>query len=239
MPNYMIRLSFVGTRYSGWQIQPDTPTVQGEITSALSTMFGEEVKVVGCCRTDAGVHARDYVASFRTSRFLEETKVLRGLNSLLPEDIGVREVRVVGEDFNARFSVKGKVYIYRVWNAEFRDPFLHPFSWHVPRPLEVEAVKEASEVLRGRHDFSGFAKLEDERNTVVDLKIGVTRNGSLIEIRFEATHFLRYMVRRIAGALVWAGLRKIRPQELERFLRGEKFPYTAPSKGLTLERVLL
>ncbi|MDQ7037713.1 MAG: tRNA pseudouridine(38-40) synthase TruA [Aquificota bacterium] len=239
MWNYLLRLSFVGTNYSGWQIQPHTPTVQGEITRAVSTVFGEEVKVTGCCRTDSGVHARDYVANFKASRYIEEVKVLRGLNSLLPRDIGVKEVKVVGEDFNARYSVKGKVYIYRIWNEEFRDPFLYPFSWHLPVRLDREAIEEAVRIISGRHDFSGFAKVEGERNTVIDLKVGVSFRDGLIEISFTASHFLRYMVRRITGALTWVGQGRIKPEDLRRHLGGKTFPYTAPPQGLTLERVLL
>lgn len=240
MPNYMVRISFVGTRYSGWQIQPDVPTVQGELVKAVSTVFGEEVKVTGCCRTDAGVHAKDYVASFRTTRDLAEFKVLRGLNSLLPKDIGVREVRKVDDSFNARYSVKGKLYVYRIWNAESRDPFLYPFSWHVPKSLSREAMEEAVRVLSGKHDFSGFAKLEEEdRETIIDLDISLNFKENLIELSFRATHFLRYMVRRLTGAIVWVGQGRLSATELKDYLSGKNFPFTAPSQGLTLERVFL
>ncbi len=239
MPNYLLRISFVGTRYSGWQVQPGVPTVQGEIQRALGTMFGEEVKVVGCCRTDAGVHAKDYVANFKTERYIEEIKVLRGLSSLLPRDIGVSEVRVVPDSFHARYSPKGKEYVYRIWNAEWRDPFIYPFSWHLPGRIDTNAMKEAVGILRGKHDFSGFAKLEDEKNTVIDLEIDLKAENHLIEIRFRATHFLRYMVRRLAGSIVWVGQGRLKPSDLQEFLSGKHFPYTAPSQGLTLERVIL
>jgi len=100
----MLRLAFVGTRYAGWQIQPNVPTVQGELESALARFLSERVRVVGCCRTDAGVHAEDYIANFRTAKNPKEEDLLRALNALLPRDIGVYEVRRVAEDFNARFS---------------------------------------------------------------------------------------------------------------------------------------
>ncbi len=239
MKNYLLRLSFVGTRYSGWQIQPGVPTVQGELTKVLEEVLGERVKVVGCCRTDAGVHAKDYVANFKSSKDFEEEKLLKALNSLLPKDIGVSEVRRVPEDFNARFSVKGKEYVYRIWTAPWRDPFLYPFSLHIPGGLEVKAVEEAMDVIRGKHDFSGFAKLEDEKNTVIELEAELEVRGHLIELRFRATHFLRHMVRRLSGALIWVGRGKMDPKELEKFLSGESFPYTAPPQGLTLEKVFL
>ena len=239
MPNYMLRLAFVGTNYSGWQIQPDVPTVQGTLKKTLETILSEEVKLIGCCRTDAGVHAEDYIANFLCSKEMEEFKILRGLNSLLPKDIGVYEVRRVPENFNARYSVKGKVYLYRIWNSEVRNPFLYPFSWHVPRKLDLERIEEAVRTLSGVHDFSGFAKLEDDRNTVIDLSIELTAEGDLLEIRFRATHFLRYMVRRLVGAIVQLGEGRIPPQSLTDFLKGKSCPYTAPPQGLTLERVIL
>ncbi len=239
MPNYLIRLAFVGTNYHGWQIQPGVPTVQGTVKDALSTILSEEVKLTGCCRTDAGVHAEDYVANFLCEKEVEELKILRGLNSLLPKDIGVYEVRRVSEDFNARYSVKGKIYLYRIWNSEVRNPFLYPFSWQVPRGLDLEAMREAISLLSGVHDFSGFAKLEGEKETVIDLEADLTVKESLLEIRFRASHFLRYMVRRLVGALVHLGEGRLNLHDIERFLRGEKCPYTAPAKGLTLEKVIL
>ena len=239
MPNYMLRLAFVGTNYHGWQIQPDVPTVQGTLKEALETVLSEEVKLTGCCRTDAGVHAKDYVANFLCGKEMEESKIRRGLNSLLPKDIGVYEVKRVPENFSARHSVKGKIYLYRIWNSEVRDPFLYPFSWQIPRRLDIDLMREAVRILSGVHDFSGFAKLEEERDTVIDLDIELTAGGGLIEIRFKATHFLRYMVRRLVGAIVRFGERKIGSEALSEFLRGKRCSYTAPPRGLTLERVIL
>jgi len=239
MNNYMLRLAFVGTNYSGWQIQPEVPTVQGTLKEALETLFGEEVKLVGCCRTDAGVHAKDYVANFITYKYLEPYKILRALNSLLPNDIGVYSVEPVEEEFNARYSVKGKTYLYRVWNSEVRDPFLYPFSWNVPYKLDLDLLSDTLGVLSGRHDFRGFAKLEEEKTTVIELRTELAVEGNLIELRFTASHFLRYMVRRLVGAAVKRAEGKLSTGELEEFLRGKHCPHTAPAKGLTLERVYL
>ncbi len=239
MPNLMLRLAFVGTKYSGWQIQPDVPTVQGTLKEVLERILGHEVRITGCCRTDAGVHAKDYVANFFTEKDLEEDKLLRALNSLLPKDIGVYEVRRVSDSFNSRFSVKKKVYAYRIWNSQVRDPFLYPFVWQVPRRLNLSAVEESINILSGVHDFSGFAKLEEEKNTVIDLKIGMSVEGNLVVLTFEASHFLRYMVRRITGALVKVGGGRLNTEDVRDFLRGRNCPYTAPAKGLTLERVIL
>ena len=239
MPNLMLRLAYVGSGYSGWQVQPGVPTVQGTLELALERILGERVRVTGCCRTDAGVHAQDYVANFRTDRRIDEDRLLRALNALLPKDIGVYEVRVVPEDFNARYSVRGKVYLYRIWNAPTRNPFLYPFSWQVPVDLNLQLVEDALGLLSGEHDFRGFAKLEEEKNTSLRLEAWMEVRGELVEIRFRATHFLRYMVRRITAAVVRVGVGKMDLPELEGYLKGRHCPFTAPARGLTLERVLL
>ena len=239
MPNLMLRLAYVGSGYSGWQVQPGVPTVQGTLELALERILGERVRITGCCRTDAGVHAQDYVANFRTGRRIDEDRLLRALNALLPKDIGVYEVRAVPEDFNARYSVRGKVYLYRIWNAPTRNPFLYPFSWQVPVDLNLQLVEDALGLLSGEHDFRGFAKLEEEKNTSLRLEAWMEVRGELVEIRFRATHFLRYMVRRITAAVVRVGVGKMDLPELEGYLKGRHCPFTAPARGLTLERVLL
>ena len=239
MPNYMLRLAFVGTNYSGWQIQPDTPTIQGTIKNALEKITSEEIKLIGCCRTDAGVHAQDYVANFRIDKDFECEKLLRALNSLLPKDIGVHEVKPVEEDFNARYSVKGKTYLYRIWNSSSRDPFLYPFCWNIPYSIDLSTLRDSMDMISGRHDFRGFAKLEEERDTEIDLSTDIRVEDELIEIRFTASHFLRYTVRRLVGALIKRAEGKIGRGDLEGFLKGRHCPHTAPAKGLTLERVYL
>ncbi|WP_461828852.1 tRNA pseudouridine(38-40) synthase TruA [Aquifex sp.] len=239
MPNYLLRLAFVGTNFSGWQIQPSTRTVQGELTKALRTLFKEDIKIIGCCRTDAGVHALDYVANFKANKELETEKILKALNGMLPKDIGVYEVKIVSEDFNARYSVKKKTYLYKIWNSEARNPFLYPFSWQVKRELDKELLVEILKKLEGTHDFEGFAKLEEEKNTVINLeKIEISFRGPLIEIRLTASHFLRYMVRRIVGTCVKISLGFYPKEILEEILhKKEKAPYTAPPQGLHLEGV--
>ena len=239
MPNYMLRLAFVGTNYSGWQIQPGVPTVQGAIKHSLERILGDNIKLTGCCRTDAGVHAQDYIANFLTEREIAEDKLLKAINSLLPEDIGVYEVSVVDSDFNSRYSVKGKTYLYKIWNSHSRNPFLHPFSWKVPYELDTDAMRESLSLISGRHNFKGFAKLEEEKNTEIELNADMQIKGRLIEIRFGASYFLRYMVRRLVGALVKVAEGKVSINDMEAFLKGEHCPHTAPAKGLTLEKVHL
>jgi len=241
MPNYLLRLAFVGTNFHGWQVQPNLRTVQGELQKALGEIFSEEVKVTGCCRTDAGVHALDYVANFKVGKEFPEDKLLKALNGILPKDIGVYEVKKVSEEFNARYSVKGKVYLYKVWNSEVRNPFLYPFSWQVKRKIDTHFLKEILKEFEGTHDFQAFAKMEEEKNTVINLEeVSLRTKYPLIEIRLKASHFLRYMVRRIVGTAVNIALGIYEEEILKELLQGRgKAPYTAPPQGLHLERVLL
>ncbi|SHK55810.1 tRNA pseudouridine(38-40) synthase TruA [Thermocrinis minervae] len=241
MINYLLRLSYVGTDFHGWQVQPGLRTVQGVLSEALNTILGHPVKLIGCCRTDAGVHAKDYVANFLSQKDVKDEALLKALNGMLPKDIGVKEVLKVDPTFNARYHVKEKVYSYRIHNSYRRDPFLYPFVWQLPRTLDLDAMKEACNILVGEHDFSGFAKLEEEdKNTVVHLKeVNMKVEGELITISFRASHFLRYMVRRMVGAIVHVGLGKIDLKNVEEYLKGAKCPYSAKAKGLTLEEVIL
>ena len=239
--NYLLLLSFIGTNFHGWQIQPNLRTVQGTIKSALEQILQHEVKLIGCCRTDSGVHAREYVANFKTHKYMDTDTLLKALNSLLPDDIGVLEVKLVDETFNARYSVRAKTYVYRLWNSYRKDPFLQLYTWHFPYDIDLDAIEKALDLLRGCHDFSSFAKLEeDKKNTWIHLDAHMERKGELIELRFTASHFLRYMVRRIVGCLVHVGVGKINLENVMEFLEGKRVcPYTAKAQGLTLEKVYL
>ncbi|MEJ5339828.1 MAG: tRNA pseudouridine(38-40) synthase TruA [Aquificaceae bacterium] len=241
MPNYVLLLSFVGTRFHGWQVQPDLRTVQGVLKEGVERIFQQTVKVTGCCRTDAGVHALEYVANFQAERFIEPETLLKALNSLLPEDMGLRKVWIQ-EGFNARYGVKGKIYLYRILNTHARDPFLEPFCWRIPHRLDYDRMLSAVELFIGRHDFSSFAKLdEEEKNTLIEIEeLSLRKVDELIEFRVRAKSFLRYMVRRMVGSLVYMGLGKLSHEDIKNYLDGRgRCPYTAKAKGLTLERVIL
>ena len=241
MPNYVISLAFVGTHFHGWQIQPGLRTVQGVLKQALEKLFNHSIKLTGCCRTDAGVHALDYVANFVGERVFDPDILLKALNSMLPEDVGVKKVWLQ-EGFNARFHTKGKVYLYRVLNTHIRDPFLEPFCWRIPYKLDYEKMLLASELFHGLHNFYGFTKPEEEeKNTFIEIEeLNLKKEGELIEFRVKARSFLRYMVRRMVGSLIYVGLGKLELEDIKNYLEGkDRCPYTAKAKGLTLERVLL
>ncbi len=240
MPNYVLFLSFVGTNFHGWQVQPGLRTVQGVLKEAIERVFQHTVKLTGCCRTDAGVHALEYVANFHSERSMSPEVLLRALNSLLPEDIGIKRVWIQ-EGFNARYSVKGKVYLYRLLNTHARDPFIDPFCWRIPHRLDYDRMLLVSDIFLGLHDFSGFCKLEEDKNTLIEVEeLSLQKKEELIEFRIRARSFLRYMVRRIVGSLIYVGLGKLSQEDIRGYIEGRgRCPYTAKAKGLTLERVLL
>jgi tRNA pseudouridine38-40 synthase len=159
---------------------------------------------------------------------------------MLPYEIAVKRVEPVELSFNARFSAKGKVYKYLIWNSKVRNPFLLDRAWHVPFELNLERMKEAAALLLGTHDFSAFAKNEEGRNPIINLELlELTKEGELITIRVKASHFLRYMVRRIVGTLVEVGRGRISPQAVKDYLEGRgNAPFTAKPYGLYLERVV-
>lgn len=240
MPNYVLLLSYVGTRFHGWQVQPNLRTVQGVLTESLERLFQQEIKLTGCCRTDSGVHALEYVANFQAQKSFEPSVLLKALNSTLPPDVGVKKVWVQ-EGFNARFHTKGKVYLYRILNTHARDPFLEPFCWRIPYRLDHQRMLSALELFVGLHDFSGFSKREEDKNPFICVEeVSLRRQEELLEFRIRARNFLRYMVRRIVGCLVYVGLGRLEKEDVQRYLTAqESCPYTAKSQGLTLEKVLL
>lgn len=242
--NYLLELSFLGTPFHGWQYQPNVPTIQGEILKAIGKLFKTPwVPLIGCSRTDAGVHAEQFFANFKVDKYIDPYKVLKALNGMLPPEIAVKNVSLVGLEFNARFSAKGKIYRYLIWNSPVRNPFLLKRAWHLPLPLKVEQMQKTALFLVGKHDFTAFAKNEEGRNPIIDVEyLQVEKSGDLIEIRIKATHFLRYMVRRIVGTLVEVGKGKIEPEEVKEILESKdpkRAPYTAKPYGLYLHKVFL
>ncbi len=241
--NIMLVLAYEGTNYRGWQFQPGEPSIQGVIQEKISIMTGEQVGLIGSGRTDAGVHALAQVANFRTSSRIPVDGFLRGLNSLLPDDIVVREVREVPDEFHSRYCARSKTYMYVVHNDEMPDPFWRRFAWTIRGHLDMEAMNEAARALLGQRDFSAFraagCSISNPVRTVMIAKWRrFGRNKTLFEI--EADGFLRHMVRNIVGTLVDIGLQKADTRHLERILAGknrQEVGITAPGKGLFLKEV--
>lgn len=237
-----LRVAYDGTRYAGWQIQPDEPTVQATLMAAVAAMEGAPVKVFGAGRTDAGVHARGQGASFTTASSIPPLGWLRGLNATLPDDVAVTDVREMPPGFHARFSARGKHYRYRIWNAPARDPLECRTAWHRHGLLDVEAMAAGAAHLVGHHDFESFRAAScDREHAVRDLtRLDVRRDGPLVTVDVEGTAFLKHMVRILVGSLVEVGRSKHPPEWIAeaRDARDRRAAGpTAPSAGLCLERV--
>ncbi len=242
MRNIKLTIAYDGTCYHGWQIQPNVETIQGTIERNLAQITGETVRLVASGRTDTGVHAMGQVAHFKTHSSLDVLSFLRGLNSLLPEDILVKDVEEVDEAFHARFSAKGKVYEYRIFNGELPSPFHRHFSWFVPAKLDLASMREAAIKLKGSHDFSSFCSTGSDHlshiREIYTIDVGIRRD--LIIIGVEATAFLKQMVRNIVGTLVEVGRRKLTPSQFGDILEARdrrRAGIAAPAQGLFLVRV--
>jgi tRNA pseudouridine38-40 synthase len=238
-----IGIEYDGTDFSGWQRQPGRRTVQASIEEAIEELLGESVEVRGAGRTDAGVHADGQVGSFALASRIPDRGLLRALNSSLPRDIAITGVETVPAAFDARFSALGKVYRYAIWNHSLRSARHARTTWHCPRPLDLDVMRQAAALLTGEHDFRGFRSSDcGRRNTVRWIRrLDIARQGALVEVEIEATAFLRNMVRILAGTLADVGRGYLDVATVARVLAtGDRTAggVTAPPQGLTLARVM-
>ncbi|MED1800690.1 tRNA pseudouridine(38-40) synthase TruA [Brevibacillus porteri] len=236
-------LAYDGTDFSGFQVQPDQVTVQGEIEAALNRVTGEDIQVFGSGRTDAGVHARGQVIHFDTSSNIPMDKWRFVLNNQLPDSIVIRTVEEVDASFHARFDVQVKEYRYCIDNTPVADVFRHRYADHVRFPLDVDAMQQAAHYLVGEHDFTSFCSaktyVEDKVRTVYG--VTVEKSGDEVWVTCRGNGFLYNMVRIIVGTLVEVGQGKRNPAELREILAAcdrEKAGKTAPAKGLTMWEVV-
>ncbi|HKS26186.1 MAG TPA: tRNA pseudouridine(38-40) synthase TruA [Pyrinomonadaceae bacterium] len=245
--NFKLTLQYDGTDFHGWQMQSEGRTVQGELVRVLSMIEGRAVAVHGSGRTDAGVHAEGQVASCRLEREFEPEKWRVAINGNLERDVRVIKVEAVEDDFHARYSARGKTYVYRTFNEPVTSPFWHRYALAEARTLDLTLMQEAARLFIGEHDWTAFAvqaEAESLVRRVTELEV-VSRwdergQGRLIEIRASANGFLRYMVRSIAGCLLAVGRGEMSLEEVERAIRSGRRSSaysTAPAHGLTLLRV--
>ncbi|EAR13156.1 tRNA pseudouridine synthase A [Polaribacter irgensii 23-P] len=237
---YFIELSYNGTKYHGWQIQPDMVSVQEKLNNAISTVLQSKVEVVGAGRTDTGVHAVQMFAHFNTEILIENNFVHK-LNSILPNDISVDKVLEVLEDKHARFDAKSRSYEYRIWLG--RNPFLLDFSWqiHSQKP-DLSKMNAAAILLLEYENFQTFSKVKTEVHT---FNCNVTaafwrQEGNLLIFHISANRFLRNMVRAIVGTLVDVGLGKISIAEFRQIIESKNRSnagLSVPAKGLFLTQI--
>ena len=243
MPNFKITIEYDGSAYHGWQRQAEDRTIQGEIEKALMTMTGDRITVIGSGRTDAGVHALNQTANFRCATSLTPEVFLKGLNSLLPEDIVITSCKVVPEKFHARYDVKSKVYHYRILNRWLPVAISRQYAWHIRKKLDVSAMQEALRWIIGSHDFKAFEGSGSPRassvRSIINADIVKTDDDYLV-LKIEGDGFLKFMVRNIVGTLVDVGLDKITSDDFKRILVSKDrnlAGITAPPHGLFLIEV--
>ena len=243
MRNLKMSIQYDGARYKGWQKQKEnSPTIQEKVESVLSKMTGEEIQVIGCGRTDSGVHAENYIANFHTNSNMSIDQMLNYLYEYLPEDIVVKTIKDTTERFHARYNVKSKTYVYRIYNDRFRDVFKRKYSYHTNEKLNLEDMKKATEVLIGTHDFQSFTSLKsNSKSTVRTINyINITENEGIIEIEVNGNGFLWNMVRIIVGTLLEVGTGRLKPLDVEKILDEKKRAEAGPiaqAKGLCLRSV--
>lgn len=238
---YLIRLSFVGTDYCGWQIQKNGPSVQACVMDAIRKIFGEVSEFSGCSRTDSGVHALDFCASFSVPGQMPCEKLILAMNATLPKDISVHSACFVSEEFHARYNVKKKEYRYRIYTASSRSPFLEDRAWHRPGEYDLVLLNKAAEALRGTHDFRSFmaagSKIEDCTRTVFDAHF--EQDEDTLDFYVSADGFLYNMVRIMVGTLLEVPYR-FSPDDVAEILASKdrsRAGMTAPAHGLYLNRV--
>ena len=238
----LITVSYQGTAYAGWQRQKNGPSVQEELEKSILAGTGQHITVTGASRTDAGVHALGQRVHFDIDTTIPPEKLPFVLNRWLPRDIRVKDAKQVPEDFHARFHAKGKQYCYRVYNSRQGTALLRDFSYHVPVPLDTDAMERAAQYLTGTHDFIAFAASGFSAKTTVRTitSVSLKREGDVITFRVRGNGFLYNMVRIIAGTLVYVGLKKLPEDIIRTVLEGGTridLGITAPPQGLVLEKV--
>ena len=239
MKRIMLTIAYDGTAYSGWQIQPGKPTIEGVLNEELSRFLNEDIRVIGASRTDAGVHAKGAVAVFDTDSSIPGDKFSFALNRGLPEDIRIMSSRQVENDFHPRKVPCRKTYEYRIYNDTFPLPTKRLYTYHVYGLLDENIMDMAGKFLIGEHDFASFSSVGGQALTTVRTiyDLSVRREGKEVIIRVTGNGFLYNMVRIIAGTLIEAGQGKIKPEEITGILKGRDrnlAGQTAPACGLCL-----
>ena len=241
--NLLVKLSYDGSGYHGWQIQNNAVSVQEVFQNALWKVLKETVNIKGCSRTDAFVHANMYAVSFKTNSSIKASNLVFALNRLLPNDIAVHSAVEVPRDFDARYSCTGKEYIYKIWNHRIKNPFMHNYALHYWYKLDTDLLNEAANSFIGTHDFTSFATLDkrEQKNMVRTIySFEVIKKDSMIELIVSADGFLYNMVRILVGTLLRVAQGKIKKDAIPNIIKTKNRKYagpTAPPQGLYLNKV--
>jgi tRNA pseudouridine38-40 synthase len=246
--NLKLTLSYDGSDFCGWQVQPDAPTIQGTLASAIGRLTGENVLPQGSGRTDAGVHALAQVATFSTSSSVPAQNFTKALNDILPADIRILDVTEMPEGFHARKSARAKTYRYRIHREPICPPFLARYVWHFPYPLDEAEMSKSAVLVEGEHDFTSFAAVDPERgneNSEVSnvrsiFSSAFERRGEEFIYTVRGSGFLHHMVRNLVGTFILVGKGTLQPADISRILHARDRSAagaTAPASGLFLVNV--
>jgi len=233
---YVMKLSYVGTNYSGWQIQDNAKSIQGDIMKGLHHILDPDIPlIVGAGRTDAGVHAVNFFAHFDYNKHIDGKDLTHKLNRFLSDDIVIHYITIVLSDFHARFSAKSRRYEY--WVSSFKDPFLINRSYYLSQEIDFELMNHGAKMLLGEHDFSSFSKSKtDNNNCIVKSANWITSKNMLI-FSIEANRFLYNMVRCVVGTLIDLGHHKIDIDDFTEIMTSRqrcRAGYSVPAYGLYL-----
>jgi len=236
---FFIEISYLGTNYHGWQIQPYVDTVQQQINKALTLILGCQIEVVGAGRTDAGVHAKQMYAHFDYKEKIPINKYIYKLNQFLPNDISIKNIFLVKNDANCRFDALSRTYCYQI--IQKKDPFFENV-YFLKKTLNINAMNIACKFLIGEQDFTSFSKLHTDTytNNCVVYEAFWKKKGDLLVFTIKANRFLRNMVRAIVGTLLEIGLEKMQPKQImEVILKKDRSSagFSVPAKGLFLTKI--
>ncbi len=243
MRNLKFTMSYDGTDYHGFQIQKNEVTIEGVLKDAVYKLTGETVDIIGCGRTDAGVHAIKYTFNFKTESAIPCDKFPIALNTVTPDDITILSCEEAEESFHSRFCAKNKTYRYIILNSKFKNPFANRFAYHYKHKLNIDKMIIAKKYIEGTHDFKCFmaqgSVVRDTVRTVFNIDIKQDEEKIIIDVCGNG--FLYNMVRIIVGTLISAGNGKIQPEEVKNIIDGknrESAGMTVPANGLYLKEVV-
>lgn len=242
MRNIKLTIEYDGTNYCGWQIQKNQITIQSVLQSAIKNLTSEDINLIGCSRTDSGVHAKEFIANFHTNNKIPAEKFRDAINFRLPKDIVILKSEEVELNFHSRYSCLGKRYVYTIHNRKIPSALYRNYAYDYKNDVNLEDMIKACEYIKGEHDFSAFKTKGSSVKTSIRnvTELDINKCGDIIYIKISANGFLYNMVRIIVGTLLEVGIGKIKPCEVKDIIKSKdrnKAGKVVPACGLCLEKV--